>query len=196
MDIVKQQQVLAQYIDQYKPVIDKTLTALRANKGNLHIPYAQFLFSVIDYYGLLYIVATTRRFNKRDKKNFLDFFASSYFSAVDRCKNSFVYFVRNGLIHQIFSKASSVGTSPENKLFFKDTANGNIPALNLDYLDKITIAAIDNFSNDLKTNATYIDNLYDILITTNYGLNDHTELTSELAGSFGGDINKVFDDCI
>lgn len=196
MDTVKQQQVLAQYIDQYKPVIDKTLTALRANKGNLHIPYAQFLFSVIDYYGLLYIVATTRRFNKRDKNNFLEFFASSYFPAVDRCKRSFLYFVRNGLIHQIFSKASSVGTSPENKLFFKDTANGNIPALNLDYLDEVTIAAIDNFSNDLKTNAKYIDNLHDILITTNYGLNDHAELTSELAGSFGGDINKVFDDCI
>ena len=196
MDAVKQQQVLAQYIDQYKPVIAKTLVALRSNKGNLDIPYAQFLFSVIDYYGLLYIVATTRKFNKRDKNNFLDFFASSYFPAVDNCKKTFLYFVRNGLIHQIFSKASSVGTSFENKLFFKDTGHGNIPALNLDYLDKIILAAIDAFSNDLKTNATYIDNLHDILITTNYGLNDHTELTSELASSFGGDINKVFDDCI
>lgn len=196
MDIAKQQQVISQYIDQYKTVIDKTLTALRANKENLHIPYAQFLFSVIDYYGLLYIVATRRKFNKRDKNNFLDFFASSYFPAVDRCKNSFLYFVRNGLIHQIFSKASSVGTSPENKLFFKDTANGNIPALNLDYLDKGTIAAIDAFSNDLKTNATYIDNLHDFLIAKNYGLNDHSELKSELDCSFGGDINNVFEDCI
>ncbi|CAM3423883.1 hypothetical protein [Aquirufa ecclesiirivi] len=196
MDAFKQQQVLVQYINQYKPVIDKTLTALRANKGNLHIPYAQFLFSVIDYYGLLYIVATTRRFNKRDKNNFLDFFASSYFPSVDTCKKSFLYFVRNGIIHQIFSKASSVGTSAENKLFFKDTSNGNIPALNLDYLDKVTISAIDNFSNDLKTNSTYIDNLHDILLVTNYGLNDHVELTSEFDGSFIGDINKVFDDCI
>lgn len=196
MDTVKQQQVLGQYIDQYKPVIDKTLRALRANKCNLHIAYAQFLFSVIDYYGLLYIVATTRRFNKYDKNNFLNFFASNYFPSVDKCKNSFLYFVRNGIIHQIFSKGSSVGTSSEDKLFFEDIDNGNIPALNLDYLDKVTIAAIDAFTNDLKTNADYIDNLHDILITTNYGLNDHTELTSELAGTFGGDINKVFDDCI
>ncbi|MHA8058950.1 hypothetical protein [Aquirufa nivalisilvae] len=196
MDAFKQQQVLVQYINQYKPVIDKTLTALRANKGNLHIPYAQFLFSVIDYYGLLYNVATTRQFNKRDKNNFLNFFASSYFPTVDSCKKSFLYFVRNGLMHQIFSKASSVGTSDENKLFFKDSSNGNIPALNLDYLDKVTISAINNFSNDLKTDATYIDNLHDMLISTNYGLNDHAELTSELTGSFKGDINKVFDDCI
>lgn len=196
MDTNKQQQVFNQYIDQYQPVIHKTLTALRANKGQLHIPYAQFLISTIDYYGLLFIVATTRRFNKRDKNNFLDFFASSYFPTVDRCKKSFLYFVRNGLIHQIFSKASSVGTSSVNKLFFSDTANGNIPALNLDYLDAITIAAIDAFINDLKINSTYIDNLHDILITTNYGLNDHFELTSELATFFGGDINKVIDDCI
>lgn len=196
MDTIKQQKVLAQYIDQYKPVIDKTLTALRANKGNLHIPYAQFLFSVIDYYGLLYIVATTRRFKKKEKNNFLNFFASSYFPVVDRCKKSFLYFVRNGLIHQIFSKASSVGTSSENKLFFKDASNGDIPALNLDYLDKVTLAAIETFSTDLQTNATFIDNLHDILIKTNYGLNDHTELTAELVFSFGGDINKVFEDCI
>jgi len=192
MDTVKQQQVLSQYIDQYKPIIDKTLTALRANKGNLHIPYSQFLFSAIDYYGLLYVVATTRHFNKRDKNNFLDFFASLYFPSVDSCKKYFLYFVRNGLIHQIFPKASSVGTSPEDKLFFKDTSNGDIPALNLDYLDRVIVAAINAFTNDLKYNATYIDNLYDILIVTNYGLNDHAELDN----SFQGDINKVFDECI
>lgn len=196
MDTIKQQEFLSQYVDQYKPVIENTLIAFRANKGNLHIPYAQFLFSVIDYYGLLYVVATKQRFDKRDKNNFIYFFASGYFSSVDRCKSSFLYFVRNGLIHQIFSKASSVGTSPEDKLFFKDTNNGNIPALNLDYLDKVTSGAIDAFTNDLKTNGTYIDNLHDILIATNYGLNDHAELATELAISFGGDINKVFDDCI
>ncbi len=196
MDPIKLQKVIAQYIDQYKPVIDRTLAALRTNKESLHIPYAQFLFSIIDYYGLLYIVATTKHFDKRDKNNFLAFVASPYFPSVDRCKKSFLYFIRNGVMHQIFSKASSVGASPENKLFFKDTINGNIPALNLDYLDKATIAAIDNFTNDLKTNTTYIDNLYEILITTNYGLNDHTELDSELARSFGGDINNVFNDCI
>jgi len=60
---VKQQQVLSQYIDQYIPIIDKTLIAIRENKENLHIPYAQFLFSEIDYYGLIYIAATKRSFS-------------------------------------------------------------------------------------------------------------------------------------
>lgn len=196
MDATKQQQVKNQYINQYQKVILQTLTVLRANHNYLHIPYAQFLFSVIDYYGLLFVVATTRRFNKRDKNNFLYFFASSYFPPIDRCKKKFLYFIRNGIIHQIFSKASSVGTSPENKLFFKDTENGDIPALNLDYLDRVTVAAIESFINDLDTNSTYIDNLHDILILTNYGLNDHHELTLELTDSFEGDINKVFDNCI
>ena len=195
MDTVKRQRVFDQYIDQYQPVITLTLTALRANRNNLHIPYAQFLFSMIDYYGLLYTVATTRYYNKRDTQNFKGFFASNYFPLMDRCKGSFLYFIRNGLIHQIFSKASSVGTSPEDKLFFEDTANGDIAAMNLNYFDKVTIAAVDSFISDLKTNATYIDNLFDILITTNYGFNDHTELATEITNSFGGDTNKIFEDC-
>lgn len=195
MDTVKRQRVFEQYIDQYQPVITLTLTALKGNKNNLHIPYAQFLFSVIDYYGLLYTVATTRHYNKRDTQNFKDFFASNYFPQMDRCKGSFLYFIRNGLIHQIFSKASSVGTSPEDKLFFKDTTNGDIAAMNLNYLDKVTVAAVNSFIADLKTNATYIDNLFDILITTNYGFNDDTELATEITNSFGGDTNKIFEDC-
>ena len=60
MDTDKQQKVFSQYIDQYQTVIHNTLNALRANKEFLHIPYGQFLFSVIDYYGLLYVVANTR----------------------------------------------------------------------------------------------------------------------------------------
>jgi hypothetical protein len=195
MDANRQQQVFGQYIDQYQPVIHRTLDAIRANRENLHIPHAQFLFSIIDYYGLLFIVATTRHFNKRDKNNFLNFFASPYFPAADRCKKSFLYFMRNGLVHQIFSKGSSVGASSEDKLFFKDVQNGNIPALNLDYLEKVTMIAVDDFIENLKINSTYIDNLHDILIATNYGFNDHSELSSEVTSSFGGDINKLFEDC-
>lgn len=195
MDTTKQKRVFEQYINQYQPVITSTLVALRANKNKLHIPYAQFLFSVIDYYGLLYTIATTRSYNKRDTQNFKGFFASDYFPQADRCKAAFLYFIRNGLIHQIFSKATSVGTSSVDKLFFKDTANGDIAALNLDYLDKVTIAAVDSFIAGLNTRPDYIDNLFDILITTNYGFNDHAELTTEMANSFGGDTTKIFSDC-
>jgi hypothetical protein len=52
MDAAKQKAVFEQDIDQYQPVINSTLSALRSNKANLLIPYAQFLFSVIDYYTL------------------------------------------------------------------------------------------------------------------------------------------------
>ncbi|MEJ7821269.1 MAG: hypothetical protein WKF85_03045 [Chitinophagaceae bacterium] len=195
MDTDKQSKILNQYIDQYQPTISSTLIALRANKNNLHIPYAQFLFSVIDYYGLLYTVATARRFDKRNPQNFKDFIASDYFPKKDRCKGSFLYFIRNGLIHQIFAKGSGVGTSASNTLFYKDTSNGDNATLNLNYLDSVSITAIESFINDLKTNTVYIDNLFDLLITTNYGFNDHAELTYEIVNSFGGDMNKVFQDC-
>ena len=195
MDSIKQQKVFNQYIDQYQPVINLTLNALKANKNRLRIPYAQFLFSVIDYYGLLYTVATKGHFNKRDPQNFKGFFASNYFPPVDRCKGSFLYFMRNGLIHQIFPKACSVGSSYVDKLFFKDLNNGDIPELNLDYLDQITIKAIDDFINDLQTKTDYIDNLFNFLITNNYGFNDHLDLKAEIKMSYGDDINKVFNDC-
>ena len=155
MDSIKQQKVFNQYIDQYQPVINLTLDALRANKNGLRIPYAQFLFSVIDYYGLLYTVATKGHFNKRDSQNFKGFFASDYFPSIDRCKASFLYFIRNGLIHQVFPKASSVGTSSLDKLFIKDPNNGDIPELNLDYLDRITMIAVQHFIMDLQTRTDY-----------------------------------------
>lgn len=195
MDLIKQQKVLIQYINQYQPVIISTLTALRANKERLHIPYAQFLFSVIDYYGLLYTVAK-KHYNKFDPQNFKGFFASDYFPPIDRCKGSFLYFMRNGLIHQVFPKACSVGTSSEDKLFLKDANNGDIPELNLDYLDRITIKAVDDFINDLQTKTEYIDNLFDLLISKNYGFNDHIEFKDEINRSYHGDINKIFADCI
>ena len=196
MNTQKRESVTSQYIDQYKPVIDNTLLALRANKDSLHIPYAQFLFSIIDYYGLLYTVATTGMFNKRDKNNFISFFGSKYFPETDRCKGSFLYFVRNGLIHQIFSKGSSVGSSTEEKLFFKDIKNGDIPCLNLDYLDSKVINAIEALAKDIQTDANYVNNLHDKLITTNYGLNDQNEFDTELANSLNSDIDMLFSNCI
>lgn len=193
IDPVKQQKISNQYIDQYYPVIISTLKALRENKGNLHIPYAQFLFSIIDYYGLLYSVAEKRQFKKRDPQNFKNFFSSKYFPSHDRKKASFLYFVRNGIMHQIFSKGSSVGTTIENTLFFRDLKNGNIPGLNLDYLDKITIEAIDKFTKDVLSNPKYIDNLFDILITENYGLNDQEDLNKELEDSYCDNLQNIFD---
>src|ERR1700756_1020255 len=133
MDATKHQKVTEQYINQYTHVINNTLTALRNNRNNLHIPYAQFLFSIIDYYGLLYSVALKGKLLKRNVNNFKPFFSSDYFPKKDRCKASFLYFMRNGLIHQIFPKATSVGIGNSASLFYKDTLNGGIPSLDLAY---------------------------------------------------------------
>lgn len=198
----KKEQVLKQYVYQYVETAHKQLTALRANKDNLHLPYALFLFSLIDYFGLLYRVAYTKQYNKRDKNNFLDFFASSYFPSNENCKGSFLYFVRNGLVHQIFAKGCGVGTSSLNQLFvednlLKDEVGYPIPVLNIEYLDIITESAIKKFIFDLESdlNSDYIDNLYDMLIVHNYGLNDSIELQKEIANSLNSDKNNIFKRC-
>jgi len=195
MDELKKQQVFAQYIFQYLPVIKSTLNGLRL-RNNLHIPYAQFLFSIIDYFGLLYVVAVNKKFNKRDKNNFTDFFKSIYFPETVRCKASFLYFIRNGLIHQVFAKGCSIGISDSKKLFLLDKGNGNIPELNLRYLEVITINAINSFTDDLQKNSAHIDNLHFLLIENNYGLNDHKELTDEINGSLGGNYDNIVNDCL
>ena len=191
----KQTEVLTQYISQYMPTIDKTLNILRANKNQAQIPYAQFLFSMVDYFGLLFTVASTERYNKRDKENFLGFLKSDYFLAKDRCKASILWFVRNGLIHQIFPKATGIGTSPENSLFFKDTQNGNNPTLNLNYFDRELYSAVTQFIQDLSSKTDYIDRLHKKLIIEHYGLDDYKDFQKEIDSSFSGDKEKIFLDC-
>ena len=195
MDPFKQKQVLEQYISEYLTLISKSLTALRLNQANLQIPYAQFLFSVIDYFGLLYRVADKNLYNKILKANFLEFFASNYFPATVRCKSDLIYLIRNGVMHQIFAKGISIGYRDSHELFFPDTNNGGISALNLKYLEEITISAIEAFVADLQTNSEYIDRLHDHLIIQNYGLNDHAELNAVIGKTLGGNPAKIIQAC-
>jgi hypothetical protein len=194
MDEEKRTRVFSQYIDQYLPVIDKTLVALRSNESSLHIPYAQFLFSVIDYFGLIFSVSQGK-YNKRDTNNFVNFFNSHYFSKKDRCKSKFLWFIRNGLIHQIFPKASGVGAKKENNLFFPDSRNGNNITLNLTYLDEILVIAIKDFIEDIRNDSNSVNNLFEILIENHYGLDDHLEIKKEIDLSFGGDISRIYSEC-
>jgi hypothetical protein len=142
-------------LHQYIPTISCTLRVLRNNKCNAQIPYAQFLFSVLDYFGLLYTVAHWGLYDKFDSKNFVKFLTSEYFPSKDHCKASILWFVRNGLIHQIFPKATGIGISTEDSLFFRNVSNGNIPILNIDYLDRKVNEAIGKFIDDLYTNTIY-----------------------------------------
>lgn len=196
MDIKKQECIFAQYINQYESEIDKTLNSLRKNNVELLIPYAQFLFSIIDYYGIVYLAAKSREFKKRGSQNFKVFFSSEYFPEDDRCKAEFLYFIRNGIVHQIFAKGCSVGVSSSKKLFFKDSDNNDIPALNLTYLDSICEAARKSIIEDLKINEDYTENIYDVLIIKNYGFNDHQELEEVIFSTFDGDLERIFINCL
>lgn len=195
MDVEKRQQIFSQYIDQYTSVVCNTLKSLRNHKNDLRIPYAQFLFSLIDYYGLLYRVAADNKYNKRDKNNFLRFVSSVYFPESDRCKASILYFFRNGIIHQIFPKACGIGCSLTNSLFFRDSHDPSLLVLNLTYLDNIIVKAVEQFELDLKINKTYIENLYKSLIVDHYGLGDHDELAQEVNTSYEGDFENIYKDC-
>ncbi|MHA8061565.1 hypothetical protein PQG22_09840 [Aquirufa beregesia] len=93
----------------------------------------------------MFTVASTDHYDKFAKENFLGFLKSDYFLAKDRCKASLLWFVRNGLIHQIFPKATGIGTTAENSLFFRDTQNGGNPTLNLNYFDRELDSAIKKF---------------------------------------------------
>jgi hypothetical protein len=195
MNLEKKNKIFDQYIYQYDDTIDKTLFVLRKNKQMLHVPYAQFLFSIIDYYGLLFSTAADKFIKKTEKNNFINFFSSEYFPSEVRCKSTFLYFVRNGVIHQIFPKAMGLNICEENKLFIKDSKIENLAVLNLEFLDKITCEAISKFKKDLTVNDIYIENMYKYLFEINYGLNDHGELEREINNCFDGDFNKIFENC-
>ena len=186
--------VFAQYIDQYLPIIERTIGALRSNNSNLHIPYAQFLFSVAEYFGLLYMTSRGQ-YNKKSSSNFIEFMGSEYFPKKDRCKNKFLWFIRHGLMHQVFSKGTGIGTTSTNGLFFPDTNNGNNITLNLIYFDLILMTAIRSLVQSFKDNEDAINKLYNTLIIEHYGFNDHLELEYAISESFGGDSSKAFTNC-
>lgn len=192
MDVQKRDQIFQQYVDQYTPTINKTLEVLRLNSNLVQIPYAQFLFSMVDYFGLLFTVASTDHYNKFDKENFLRFLKSDYFLTKDRCKASLLWFVRNGLIHQIFPKATGIGTTAENSLFFRDKQNGGSPTLNLSYFDRELDSAIKKFIKDLSSKIEYVDRLHKTLIVEHYGFDDFEEFQKEINKSFSGDKEKIF----
>ena len=194
METDKRDKVFAQYIDQYLPVIERTLNELRLNQKNLIIPYAQFLFSIIDYFGLLFSVSQGQ-YKKRDKINFNNFLGSTFFPSQDRCKNEFLWFIRNGVIHQIFPKGTGIGLSKVNCLFFLDNNNGNIITLNLAYLDSILMLAIESLIENLRTDDKALINLYEILIINHYGFDDHKELAGVIDSSFGGDMTRILTNC-
>ena len=98
-------------------------------------------------------------------------------------------------MHQIFAKGIRIGYMDSNELFFPDTNNGGIPALNLKYLDEITMSAIEAFVADLQTNTDYIDRLHNHLIIQNYGLNDHAELNIVVGNTLGGIPANIIQDC-
>ncbi|HXS35099.1 MAG TPA: hypothetical protein VN721_00250 [Flavipsychrobacter sp.] len=195
MDAEKLKKVTEQYIDQYKSVIMSTLKGLRANT-NLYIPHAQFLFAIIDYYGMLFMVAKNGIFDKRKKDNFVKFFESDYFPPRLRCKASFLYFIRNGIIHQIFPKACGINSTACEDLFYED-AKHKIPVLNLFILQDITLVAIQNFVSDINQNDTFVENIHRILILdcNNYGLGDHKELEEEINKNFNGKMINLYKAC-
>lgn len=190
----KKSAVFEQYVDQYLPKIEATLSELRNREHQLHIPYAQFLFSLIDYFGLLWNVAVNTKYNKRDTDNFTSFFSSQYFPSNVRCKSKFLYFIRNGIIHQIYPKATGVGISPKDQLFFVD--ENNVKCLNLRKLHDLVVDAYKQLISDFENTPKYIDNLHNLLIINNYGFDDHKEFQAEVAKSLGGDEQKIIDDCI
>lgn len=194
MNPQKREDIFVNYINQSLPLITNTLRELRDRERQLHIPYAQFLFSAIDYFGLIWNVAVNRRYNKRDKNNFLHFFASDYFPANVRCKASIIYFVRNGVIHQVFPKATGVGINYADVLFFIDQNGAN--SLNLRKLHDLLVPAYTQLIADINTNAAYVENLHDLLIITNYGFNDHQEFNDEINNSLGGNAQNILDDCV
>lgn len=196
MDISHRESVFAQYINQYQDQINNHINVMNENRDKLPFAFSMFLFSIIDYYSFLYVVAVNGTGNKKDSNNFKEFMKSDFFPENARDKGAIIYFLRNGLMHQIFPKASSVWYFRDSKLFIKDyDAAGNVvPCLNIEYLCKITLNAIHRFEEDLRTDSSKIENLYNFLIADckGYALGDHKELYECIEHSYDNDIEKIF----
>lgn len=192
MNEPKRDLVFKKYINQHLSRINLTIPDLNSNPET-QIPYAQFLFSINDYFGLLFDAAINKNFDPKGTENLKLFLKSKYFDKINNRKNFVLLFIRNGLMHQIFPKATGVGSSDIKNLFFKDIQHNNQPTLNLKYFEKITLSAIMRFIEDLKINDIYIENLHQLLIIENPYLNDRIEFQKLIEKGYNNDIEELFD---
>lgn len=183
--------VLNQYVNQYLPVIESNLSILRSN-SNLRIPYCQFLFSTLDYFGFLYNIAHNNLYSTRGTKNMKDFLGSKYFPNEIHKKIRILDFIRNGVMHQIFPKASSLDTKNIDKLFHEDLSIKPFPALNLIKLENVIIKAITLFIEDVKINSEFVDNLHNQLFIEHPYFDDHKNFNKIIQDDFNGNINNLF----
>lgn len=183
-----------QYIDQYLPTICNTLSSLKANHSSLSIPFSLFLFTVLDYFSFLFIIATNGSGNKKDSSNLISFLTSKYFPELDNCKANFLQFIRNGVAHQIFPKAAGLGYSQSKQLFFEENiTNQVIPVLNLYFFEIISMKGIIAFIDEMQQNDAYIHNLYfPLLVGDQCYLGDFAELDAYLNKYCEGKINNIY----
>lgn len=190
MNVQKRDAVFDQYIrNHHLPEINRTLRILNPKRDSIRIPYAQFLFSIIDYFSLLYVASLEgNNFRKTDKQNFYKFFKSKYFPEKDRNKAAIIYFIRNGVMHQIFPKKAGLNTINSDVLIYRSED----PILNLNYLESLVLKAIENFLRDIENDSEAIDRMHKVLIAENYIFNDDIDFKNLITNEYDGNKDLIY----
>lgn len=193
----KKDSVLNQYFRQYSTHIYDGINLFNQlvpqnNSGTLNVMHIMFLCSVIDHFGKVMRVGDVGSDlplrSGQNASNF-KFFIEKYFPASDKCKGDIIYkLFRNGVMHQFFPKASGVFWSNDplhkDKMLADDRGH---PRLNNFTFSNYIKSALDYIIDELENDRlqSYIENIYDYLIISNYGFDDHAELQALFADYAG-----------
>lgn len=202
----KKEAVLNQYFRQYSNHIYDGIALFNQvvpqnASGTLNVMHTMYLCSVVDHFGKIMRVANMGSdlpLQSGQNANNFKFFVENYFPSSDNCKGDILYkLFRNGVMHQFFPKASGVfwSNDPLHKDKMLEDDNGH-PRLNnftfSNYIKSALDYIIDELENDrLPDN---IANIYDHLITVNYGFNDYNEL-STLVAEYAERGKTLYDPC-
>lgn len=175
----------------YVQRIEKARSFGKNNFDKFDLPLMLFWFSVIDFYGGLYLIGKGKSKSKdvANKKGFIFFIKSFFPSPVNEC-GEFIYNVfRNGSTHQISPKKAGINVNSDEKNLIwieidnriTDPDQNKIAYINLYQLTELTymgfrkLMEIIECSNEIDT----CKNIFDALLLKPDGLKDGKILNSE-----------------
>ncbi len=202
----KKKAVLDQYFQQYMDRISKGIDLFNRQvpqqaDGTLDLMHTMFLCSVIDHFGKVMRVGDSGSAaplgSGQNTANFTHFI-ENYFPPQDRCKGDTIYkLFRNGVMHQFFPKAAGVfwSNAPSHKDVLLDEYQKHPRMNNFTFSNHIE-NAVKHIMTELEADrmVSHVEAMYDHLILTNYGFDDHSILQS-LKNTYGSRGKTLYDPC-
>jgi hypothetical protein len=173
-NIEKRKNIYNQFIEQYIRRFNHDIALIPVN---VPLAKALYMFAFTDYFGKIIYVADTGDISRigSARHNFT-YLIGNRFPAPHKTRNVEIYeLYRCGIMHAVFPKGAGIHfLQGDTRLTFKDVVGitgqkYEIEVLNLWKYEELLKQAIADFSKEIETNDSQINNMYALLTNDIFG---------------------------